>query len=286
MRLRAGTFTYNFPRPALVMGVVNVTPDSFSDGGQFIVAADAVARALRLAEQGADIIDIGGESTRPHATPVSEKEELRRVMPVIESLAGKLKVPLSIDTMKPEVARAALKAGASIVNDVGANREDDRMWRVVAAAGAGYVAVHMQGTPQTMQGTPRYQDVVREVGEFFSDRILRVSDCGVALDQVILDVGIGFGKSPGHNLRLLGELARFAELERPLLIGVSRKSFLGKFAGGEDLRARLPAALACASLAVEAGAQMVRAHDVAETVAAVRMTEAIIASRKKQVLGP
>jgi dihydropteroate synthase len=278
MLLRAGSFEYVFPRPALIMGIVNVTPDSFSDGGQFLETSAAVAHARRLAEQGADIIDVGGESTRPRAVPVSEAEELRRVLPVIERLAGELRLPISIDTMKPGVARAALRAGASIVNDVAANRQDEAMWRLVAEAGAGYVAMHMQGVPRTMQDNPVYEDVVREMGEFFSDRISRLRDCGVAPERVILDPGIGFGKTHGQNMQLLGELAGFTKLERPLLIGVSRKSFLGRYWGAE-IPARLPAALACACLAVEAGAQIVRTHDVTETVRAVRATEAIIASR-------
>src|ERR1700761_4360791 len=168
MLLRARQFKFTFPRPTLVMGVVNVTPDSFSDGGKFFDADSAIEHGLRLAEQGADILDIGGESTRPRATPVEEPEELRRVIPVIEQLAALVKIPISIDTMKPAVARAAIAAGASIVNDVAANREDDSMWRVVAETGAAYVLMHMQGTPQTMQANPSYENVVREVHEFFS----------------------------------------------------------------------------------------------------------------------
>src|SRR5437773_1348231 len=163
MILRAGQFEFTFPRPALIMGIVNVTPDSFSDGGQFLDVKAAAAHALKLVEEGAEIIDVGGESTRPGAAPVSEGEELRRVMPVIESLAGQLKVPISIDTMKPAVARAALEAGASIVNDVAAHRQDRDMWRVVAEADAAYVVMHMKGTPQTMQHDPLYKDVVAEV---------------------------------------------------------------------------------------------------------------------------
>ena len=265
----------------MVMGVLNVTPDSFSDGGKFFDAASAVEHGLQLVEQGADILDIGGESTRPRATPVSEAEELRRVIPVIEQLAARVKIPISIDTMKPAVARAAIAAGASIVNDVAANREDDSMWRVVAETGVGYVAMHMQGTPQTMQAHPVYQDVVREVNEFFLNRIQRLNDCGIAREQVILDVGIGFGKTLEHNLLLLGALRSFTKLERPLVLGVSRKSFMEKLlrAGTPGL---LPAALACASLAVEAGVQIIRAHDVAETVQAIRMTEAIVAHKTKQ----
>ena len=171
MLFRARHFEFVFPRPALIAGVVNVTPDSFSDGGKFLDPTAAVEHALKLVEQGAEILDIGGESTRPRATPVSETEELRRVIPVIEQLAARVKIPISIDTMKPAVARAAIAAGASIVNDIAANREDDAMWRVVAESGAGYVLMHMQGTPQTMQAHPVYTDVVREVREFFSEQI-------------------------------------------------------------------------------------------------------------------
>jgi dihydropteroate synthase len=276
MILRARQFTFEFPRPALVMGIVNVTPDSFSDGGKFIEPDAAVDHALKLIEQGAEILDIGGESTRPGATPVDEAEELRRVLPVIERLAGRVKVPISIDTIKPAVARAALAAGASLVNDIMANREDDALWRVVADAGAGYVCVHMQGTPPTMQTNPAYEDVVREVTDFFLERIQRLNDCGVSKEQVILDVGIGFGKKLEHNMRLLGGLRRFGGLGRPLLLGVSRKAFMGALLGA-GVAERLPGALACACLAVESGVQIIRTHDVAETVQAVRMTEAILA---------
>jgi dihydropteroate synthase len=238
-----------------------------------------VALGLQLAEQGAGILDVGGESTRPGSVPVDEAEELRRVLPVIEQLAGRVKVPVSIDTVKPGVARAALAAGASIVNDVAANRRDDALWREVAEAGAGYVCLHMQGTPQTMQANPTYGDVVREVGEFFAERLERLGECGVAREQIILDPGIGFGKTLEHNLQLLGAARRFTTYGRPLLLGVSRKSFIGKLLGAE-LAARLPGALACACLAVAAGVQIIRAHDVAETVQAIRMTEAILAKQR------
>lgn len=258
------------------MGIVNVTPDSFYDGGRFLDTRAAVAHARQLIEQGAEIIDVGGESTRPGALPVAEAEELRRVMPVIEQLAGQVKVPIAIDTVKPGVARAALAAGASIVNDVGANREDETLWRLVAEARAGYVCMHAQGTPRTMQINPAYVDVVREVGEFFAERIRRLGDCGVGREQLILDPGIGFGKTVEHNLQLLGAARSFARFERPLLLGVSRKSFIGKLLGAEPA-ARLPGALACACVTVAAGVRIVRAHDVAETVQAIRMTEAILA---------
>lgn len=279
MLFRARQFSFRFPRPTLVMGVVNVTPDSFFDGGQFLEANKAVAHALELVAQGADLLDIGGESTRPGATPVSEAEELRRVLPVIEQLAGRVNVPLSIDTMKPGVARAALAAGASLVNDVAANREDDAMGRVVAESGAGYVVMHMQGTPQTMQANPTYEDLLGEVERFFAERLRRLNACGVAADQVVLDVGIGFGKTPDQNLQLLAGLRGFTRLQRPLLLGVSRKSFIGKLLGAE-VTERLAASLACACLAVREGAAIIRTHDVAETVQAVRMTEAVVARMK------
>ena len=293
MLLRARDFEYTFPAPcrALVMGIVNVTPDSFSDGGRFFDPSYAVAHGLQLAAQGAAIIDVGGESTRPGAEPVDEKEELRRVIPVIEGLAAGLdrvapvaqgfssclKAAISIDTMKPTVAQEALRAGARIVNDVAANRSDEAMWRVVAEASAGYVCMHMQGTPQTMQAHPSYRDVVDQVLEFFFDRIRRLNHCGVSGEQIILDPGIGFGKTPDHNLQLLANLRSFEKCGRPMLVGVSRKSFMGK-----ALEERLPAALACASLAVESGALIIRTHDVAETLRAISMTEAILAKRKQQ----
>jgi dihydropteroate synthase len=274
MRLRARQFEFVFPRPALLMGVVNVTPDSFSDGGQFATTETAVVHALRLVEEGADMIDIGGESSRPGAQPVSQAEELRRVIPVIEELAGKIPLPLSIDTVKPSVARAALEAGGSIINDIGASRNDDEMGRLVAQSGAGYVLMHMQGSPQTMQENPVYQDVVAEVNEFFGERLKRLAACGVNPEQVVLDVGIGFGKRPEHNLQLLKHLRRFGQWKRPLLVGASRKSFMWQLMHAK-VTERLAPSLACACWAVANGAQIIRAHDVAATRQALRMTEAI-----------
>jgi dihydropteroate synthase len=275
---RAGRYTFRFPGQALIMGIVNVTPDSFSDGGRYVETERAVDHALALVEEGASIVDVGGESTRPGADPVDEREERRRVLPVVERLVGRVSVPISIDTVKPEVARAALAVGASLVNDVAANREEDAMWRVVAEHGAGYVCVHMQGTPRTMQEAPDYGDVVEEVEGFFAERLRRLSECGVAPERVVLDVGIGFGKRLEHNLQLLGALGGFRRLGRPLLVGVSRKSFLGQLFGAK-VDERLPGSLACASWAVLAGVQMLRVHDVAETVQAVRMTELLRARR-------
>jgi dihydropteroate synthase len=275
MLFRARNFKILFPHPALVMGVVNVTPDSFSDGGQFFDSTRAVEHALELVAEGADIIDIGGESTRPRATPVDEPEELRRVLPVIEQLSARTKIPISIDTVKPAVARAAIAAGASIVNDIAANREDNEMWRVVAETGAGYVLMHMQGTPQTMQQKPVYGDVIADVNHFFENRLSRLADAGVHPEQIVLDVGIGFGKSLEHNLQLLAGLGSFKQWNRPMLLGVSRKSFIEKLLGAK-VAERLPASLACACWAVQNGAQIIRTHDVAATQQALRMTETLL----------
>jgi dihydropteroate synthase len=278
MIFRAGRFEFSFPRPALVMGVVNVTPDSFSDGGRFFEAEAAIEHGVKLVRGGAQILDIGGESTRPGAEPVEQKEELRRVLPVIRALAEQVRVPISIDTMKPGVAEAAVEDGASIINDVAASRDTADMWRLVAETGVGYVCMHMQGTPQTMQLNPFYVDVVAEVEAFFRERLAGLERAGVRSERVIFDPGIGFGKTLEHNLQLIGALRRLTKLERPILLGVSRKSFISKVVGA-DAASRLPAGLACACLAVEAGVQIIRAHDVAETVQAVRMTEAIISKK-------
>jgi dihydropteroate synthase len=278
MIFSARQFRFIFPRPALIMGIVNVTPDSFSDGGKFLDPEVAVAHALKLVSQGAEILDIGGESTRPGAEPVGEAEELRRVLPVIEQLAPQLKIPISIDTLKPGVARAALIAGASIVNDVAASRGDDAMWQVVSEFRAGYIVMHAQGLPATMQINPAGRNVVHEAGEFFSERLEKLKGTGISADQIIFDPGIGFGKTLEQNLSLLANLHSFTKLQRPLLLGVSRKSFIGKLLGAE-VNERLPASLACATLAVEAGVQIIRTHDVAETVQAVRLTEALLAQK-------
>ena len=274
MLLRARNFEITFPRPTLIMGIVNVTPDSFSDGGQFFKSDRAIQHVLELVAQGADIIDIGGESTRPRATPVSEAEELRRVIPVLEGLAGKINVPISIDTVKPGVARVAIQAGASLINDIAANRSDEEMWRVVAETGAGYVLMHMQGTPPTMQQNPAYANVVEEVNNFFEERLSRITAAGVHLEQIILDVGIGFGKSLEHNLQLLRELGTFTKWNRPILLGVSRKSFISQLLEAK-VTERWPASMACECWGVRAGAQIIRTHDVAASRQAVRMTETL-----------
>lgn len=252
----------------LVMGVLNVTPDSFSDGGRYLDPAAAVARGLEMVAEGADVVDVGGESTRPGAEPVGEAEELRRVLPVIEALAPRVRV--SVDTAKPAVAEAAVDAGATLVNDVSA-----ALWPVAAATGAAWVAMHMQGTPRTMQSDPRYADVVSEVRDFLLERARGAASAGVA--EVWIDPGFGFGKTVGHNLALLSHLGDLAEAGAAegfrVVVGTSRKSFLGRLApgpGGEPapVDGRLPGSIATATWAMLAGAAMVRAHDVAPTVQA------------------
>ncbi len=272
------------------MGIVNVTPDSFSDGGKFFEAAAAIAHALKLVAQGADLLDLGGEYTRPGAVPVGEAEELRRVIPVIEQLAAQTRIPISIDTTKPAVARAALAAGASIVNDVAAGRSDDAMWQVVSRFQAGYIVMHAgsNGTgilPVNLHGVDRqagspspHDDLIREVEEFFQERAGKLNAHGISFDRMLLDPGIGFGKTLEQNLSLLANLQRFTKLARPLLLGVSRKSFIGTLLGAK-VNERLPASLACATLAVVGGVQIIRTHDVAETVQAMRLTEALLARK-------
>jgi dihydropteroate synthase len=283
MIFRARHFKFVFPRPALVMGIVNVTPDSFSDGGKHLKPNAAVAHALKLVQQGAKILDIGGESTRPGARPVEEKEELRRVIPVIQKLVATFKrrgtaPAISIDTMKPAVARAALEAGASIVNDVAARRNDGEMWKIVSEFRAGYIVMHAPPGLHKVQNRPG--GIVREVGSFFSDRLKKLKAAGMAPEQIIFDPGIGFGKNLEQNLQLLSGLRVFQSLRRPLLLGVSRKSFIEKLFGA-NVNERLPASLACAILGIESCACIIRAHDVAETVQAVRMAEAVLSRQKR-----
>jgi dihydropteroate synthase len=258
----------------LVMGIVNVTPDSFSDGGHFLDPVVAVEYALRLAAEGADILDLGGESTRPGAKHVPLDEELRRVLPVVEKLAHSSPIPISVDTMKPELARACLKAGAAIINDVAGFRDLDMIAAAVEYR-AGVIVVHMQGTPQTMQRDPHYEDVVREVGEFFEERLRVLGESGIPREAVCLDPGIGFGKTLEHNLTLLANLGAFTRFGRPLCLGVSRKGFIGKLCGREKGE-RTPGSLAVACFAAARGdAHVIRTHDVAPTRDAAVLLEAI-----------
>lgn len=244
------------------MGIVNVTPDSFSDGGRHLGRDAALTHAHRLLEEGADILDIGGESTRPGSLPVSVQEELDRVMPVIEGLQG-MPIPVSVDTAKPEVMRAAMAAGASMVNDIAALQQPGALG-AVAESKAAVCLMHMKGAPQTMQVQPHYGDVVREVKDFLRERIAAAEAAGIARECIVVDPGFGFGKTLEHNLILLRELGAFQELGVPVLAGLSRKSMLGKITG-QEVEHRLAASLAAALLAVQRGASIVRVHDVRET---------------------
>lgn len=258
-----------------VMGILNVTPDSFSDGGRFLAPDAAVEHAIRMVSEGADIVDVGGESTRPGAEPASTREEMDRVLPVIEALAGEIDAPISIDTTKAAVAEAALEAGASIVNDVSAMRFDAAMPGVVKAAGAGVVLMHMLGEPRTMQEDPRYDDVVADVRRSLLGWAAEAEAAGIPPDCIVLDPGIGFGKTLAHNLLLLKNLAALTEGSGyPLLVGPSRKSFIG-MALDLPLEERLEGTAAAVAWAAANGAQIVRVHDVKEMVRVVRMVEAI-----------
>lgn len=271
MFLHCGKFQFDLSRP-LVMGIVNVTPDSFSDGGHHMQCEAALAHAQQLIQQGADMLDIGGESTRPGANPVGIQEELDRVMPVIEGLRG-TPVAVSVDTCKPEVMRAALAAGASMINDINALQQPEAL-AAVAASNAAVCLMHMQGSPQNMQMRPHYQDAVSEVKEFLRARIVAVETAGVARERIVVDPGFGFGKTLAHNLDLLRNLDALNELGVPVLAGLSRKSMLGAITG-QDVEHRVHASVAAALLAVQRGARIVRVHDVRATCDALKVWEAI-----------
>ena len=275
MNFDCGKFQLDLSTPR-VMGIVNVTPDSFSDGGKFAATNLAIEHALILAEEGADILDIGGESTRPNATPVSLQEELDRVIPVIEALVKQFKqvnIPISIDTYKPQVMQAAIAAGASMVNDVRCLQEENAL-QIVAKSNVGVCLMHMQGTPQTMQQNPQYNDVVNDVKEFLAARLKASIHAGVAKNRILLDPGFGFGKTREHNITLLQNLESFADLGQPLLVGLSRKSVLGQMTGN-DVDARLYASIAASVIATMKGAKILRVHDVKATVEALKVVSAI-----------
>ncbi len=258
----------------LIMGIVNITPDSFSDGGQFIDSDKAVERILQLAEEGADIIDIGGESTRPGAEKVSVEDELARVIPVIESVAGKIKIPISIDTYKSEVAARALEAGATVINDIYALRFDEKLGTVAAKRGAYLILMHMRGTPADMQQNTRYDNLIGEISSYLLAAAKKSIAQGVSSDKIIIDPGIGFGKSPEGNFAILKNLHRFLDLGYPLMVGVSRKSFIGKTLNLEPGE-RLEGSIAAACYSVLNGADIVRTHDVASTRKALTIIEHI-----------
>ena len=263
-----------------VMGVLNVTPDSFSDGGDFFSLDKAVARALQMEAEGAAIIDIGGESTRPGAAPVTLEDEIRRVVPVIEALQSRLKVPISIDTRKPGVMRAAIQAGAGFINDINALREPGAL-EVAAGFAVPVCLMHMQGEPRTMQKDPRYENVVGEVADFLQRRVTACEQAGVGRERLLLDPGFGFGKTVAHNLYLLERLNVLTRLGLPLVVGLSRKSMIARLLGLEPGE-RLPASIALAVLAVERGARLVRSHDVAATWQALQMAVALHTVKSEQ----
>ncbi len=258
-----------------IMGIVNVTPDSFSDGGAFVSAQSAIEHALRLEAEGADILDIGGESTRPGAHPVTVAEEIRRVIPVIEGLAGKAKALISIDTRKAEVMRRALAAGAHIINDVAALTYEPECMEVAATSGAPVILMHAQGDPRTMQAAPRYDDCLLDVCDWLETRIVDCAAAGIARERLVIDPGIGFGKTLAHNLELLAGLTLLHGLGVPVLLGASRKSFIGMLSGAKDARARVPGSIAAALAGVAQGVQILRVHDVAETRQALTVWEAM-----------
>ena len=259
-----------------VMGIVNVTPDSFSDGGAHATAGDAVAHGLRLAEEGADVLDVGGETTRPGASEVPLDEELRRVLPVVERLAKETSLPISIDTSKPEVMRAAVAAGAGMINDVSALRRDGAL-EAAAALGVPVVLMHMLGEPRSMQDAPVYDDVVAEVHRFLAERIFAAEMAGIDKKRIVVDPGFGFGKTLEHNLVLLAQLERFAELGVPVMAGLSRKQGIGALTGRGEPRERVHGSVAAALVAAQRGARLLRVHDVAATVDAMKVWNAVAA---------
>ncbi|HEX8441009.1 dihydropteroate synthase [Archangium sp.] len=276
-----GGRTFAFGARTHVMGVVNVTPDSFSDGGRYFGTEAAVAHGLRLAEGGADVLDVGGESTRPGSPPVSAEEELARILPVLEGLRARTDVPLSVDTTKAAVAREALKAGAVLINDISGFHFDAELPRVVAEAGAACCLMHIQGTPETMQKDPHYEDVVDEVLAFLEEGVAKAVAAGVPRERVLVDPGIGFGKTLGHNLFLLRRLGELRVLGRPLLVGTSRKAFLGRLTGGKPADERLAATLGSVAVMAAAGdADFVRVHDVAEVRDALAVADAVRAAQE------
>jgi dihydropteroate synthase len=265
---------------AMIMGVLNVTPDSFSDGGEFLAAEKAIEQGMRMSADGAQIIDVGGESTRPGAQSVSAEEELARVLPVIEKLRATIPAFISIDTSKAVVARAALEAGASIINDVTGGRADPEMLKLAAEKKAALILMHMQGMPRTMQTNPHYDDVVSEVADFFRQQYACALECGIDSMAIAFDPGIGFGKTVAHNLSLLAHLPKLRMHDRPVVVGVSRKSSLGKMIGSDAMEDRLAPTIALTAMLRERGANVLRVHDVKENVAALRVTEALLEATK------
>lgn len=272
--MKCGKYTLEIGERTLIMGIVNVTPDSFSDGGQFLDSEKAIAQGLRLADEGADIIDIGGESTRPGSESVSPNEELKRVIPVIEGLAEKIEIPISIDTCKSEVAKKAIESGASMINDISAARFDPKIADTAKEYEAPLALMHMKGTPKNMQENPTYDSVMGEIKEFLNERVGFAVTKGVPRQNILVDPGIGFGKTLEHNYEIIRNLGELKEMDMPILVGPSRKSFIGKTLD-LPVEERLEGTLAAVTMCIMNGADIVRVHDVKEVVRAVRMTDAI-----------
>jgi len=273
---KIGDRIFDLSRQGMIMGVLNVTPDSFSDGGEFFTVDRAVEHGMRMSAEGAHIVDIGGESTRPRAEAVSAQEELRRVIPVIEQLSKKSEVIISIDTSKAEVARVAVRAGASIVNDVTGGRGDEEMMPLIAETKSAFIIMHMQRNPLTMQIAPQYKNVVSEIVDFFRQQFARAIVYNIDPMAIAFDPGIGFGKTLEHNLELLAQCEQLRECDRPIVVGVSRKSFLGKLINSAQMSDRSAPAVALTSLLRTRGADVLRVHDVKENVNALKVTDAIL----------
>jgi dihydropteroate synthase len=280
MRITWSRYSLDFGKKTCIMGILNITPDSFSDGGIHFDKTRAVEQAIRMVEDGADIIDIGGESTRPGSDPVSIEEELRRTIPVIEALADKISVPLSIDTSKSKVAARALEAGAAIVNDISSMSFDPEMPELISRFKTPVILMHMKGTPKVMQLNPEYHNLIPQITDFFKERISFAGRSGIAEDRIIIDPGIGFGKTFEHNLEIINNLSHFSKLGRPVLIGPSRKAFLGKILGGAPPLERLEGTAATVAISIMNGANIVRVHEVKEMARVAKVADAI---RKEKI---
>ena len=275
MKLNVSDYTFDFNQRTYIMGILNVTPDSFSDGGKYFDEDKAVRRAIQMVEDGADIIDIGGESTRPGAEPVTIEEELRRTVPVIKSVVKHVRIPISIDTYKSEVARRALDAGAAMINDISGLNFDPEMARVAAQSGVPVIIMHIKGEPKNMQRNPVYHALIPEICEYLQDGIKRSVDTGISADKIIIDPGIGFGKTFEHNLEIIHNLAAFKILEKPIMVGPSRKAFLGKILGDVPSEERLEGTAVAIAISIINGAHIIRVHDVREMVRIAKVADAI-----------
>jgi dihydropteroate synthase len=275
MKLTWRNYSFDFSKKTYIMGVLNVTPDSFSDGGLYFDISAAIEKAHRIAEEGADIIDIGGESTRPGSEQITTEEELKRIIPVIEALAGEISIPISIDTYKSEIARRALDAGASIVNDISGLRFDPKMPEVVSQNNVPVVIMHIKGTPRDMQQNPQYEALIPEIMDYLRTGITIARKAGIPDDKIVIDPGIGFGKTYEDNLKIIHDLHEFSFFRKPILIGPSRKAFLGKILGDVPVTDRLEGTAAAVSVSIMNGANIIRVHDVKEMVKVAKVADAI-----------